>query len=122
MIRLKKLSLFRGSKQLLNQVDLTLYPDHKIGIVGKNGCGKSSVFQMLQKELSPEQGELEFPPKWIISSAKQETPASELTAVDYVLTGHQEYYSLQQQLIKAEQSEDGHAIANVHAKLEAING
>lgn len=122
MIRLKKLSLFQGNKQLLDQVDLTLYPDHKIGIVGKNGCGKSSLFQMLKNELAPEHGELEFPPKWKISSAKQETPASELTAVDYVLSGHQEYYQLTQKLIQAEANGDGHLIADTHAKLEAING
>lgn len=122
MIRFKKLSLFQGSKQLLNQVDLTLYPDHKIGIVGKNGCGKSSLFQMLKSELAPEHGDLEFPPKWRISSAKQETPASELTAVDYVLSGHQEYFQLNQALKDAEAAEDGHKIADIHAKMEAING
>ena len=122
MIRFKKLSLYQGSKQLLDKVDLTLYPDQKIGIVGKNGCGKSSLFQMLKNELSPEMGELEFPPKWKISSAKQETPGSDLKAIDYVLTGHQEYHRLNQQLIDAEAHEDGNAIANIHAKLEAING
>lgn len=122
MIRFKKLSLYQGSKQLLDKVDLTLYPDQKIGIVGKNGCGKSSLFQMLKNELSPEMGELEFPPKWKISSAKQETPGSDLKAIDYVLTGHQEYHRLNQQLIDAEANEDGNAIANIHAKLEAING
>ena len=122
MIRLKKLSLFQGNKQLLDQVDLTLYPDHKIGIVGKNGCGKSSLFQMLKNELAPEHGELEFPPKWRISSAKQETPASELNALDYVLSGHQEYFQLTKQLEQAEASGDGHLIAETHAKLEAING
>lgn len=122
MIRFKKLSLFQGSKQLLNQVDLTLYPNHKIGIVGANGCGKSSLFQLLKNDLSPEHGELEFPPKWTISSAKQETPGSDLNAIDYVLSGHQEYHQLNQQLLQAEQNEDGHAIANIHAKLEAING
>jgi len=121
MIRLKKLSLYQGSKQLLDRVDLTLYPDHKIGIVGKNGCGKSSLFQMLKNELSPEQGELEFPPKWVVSSAKQETPGSALNAVDYVLSGHHEYHQLNQQLSQAEQAEDGNKIAHIHAKLEAIN-
>ncbi|MET1255898.1 ribosomal protection-like ABC-F family protein [Aliikangiella maris] len=122
MIRFKKLSLFQGSKQLLDKIDLTLYPDQKIGIVGKNGCGKSSLFQLLKHELSPENGELEFPPKWVISSAKQETPGVELTAVDYVLQGHSEYSQLIEQLKIAETQEDGHQIAAVHAKLEAING
>ncbi|TQV88396.1 ATP-binding cassette domain-containing protein [Aliikangiella coralliicola] len=122
MIRFKKLSLFQGNKQLLNQIDLTLYPDQKIGIVGKNGCGKSSLFQMVQHELAPEHGELEFPSKWRTSSAKQETPGSDLTAIDYVLSGHQEYAQLHRALTKAEHNEDGHAIASIHAKLEAING
>ncbi|WP_196139150.1 ATP-binding cassette domain-containing protein [Aliikangiella sp. G2MR2-5] len=122
MIRLKQLTLFQGNKQLLDKVDLTLYPDQKIGIVGKNGCGKSSLFQLIKNELSPEQGELEFPPKWRISSAKQETPASDLTAVDYVLSGHTEYHQLTNQLKQAEEKEDGHQIADIHSKLEAING
>lgn len=122
MIRLKQLSLFQGSKQLLYKTDLTLYPDQKIGIVGKNGCGKSSLFQMLKNELSPEFGELEFPPKWRISSAKQETPGSDLNAIDYVLSGHKEYYQLTQDLKEAEQIEDGNRIAAIHSQLEAING
>ena len=122
MIRLKQLSLYQGSKQLLDKTSQTLYPDQKIGIVGKNGCGKSSLFQMVRGELSPESGELELPPKWRIASAKQETPASELSALDYVLSGHQEYHQLTEALKQAESSSDGHAIAHVHAKLEAING
>lgn len=122
MIRLKKLSLYQGNKQLLNQVDLTLYPDHKIGIVGENGCGKSSLFQLLRQELSPEQGELELPSKWRISSAKQETPGSDLSAIDYVLSGHHEYHQLCQSLKEAEQAEKGHEIALIHDKLESING
>jgi ATP-binding cassette, subfamily F, member 3 len=122
MIRFKQLSLFQGSLPLLTDVSQTLYPDQKLGVVGKNGCGKSSLFSMLRNELSPEQGILEFPPKWRISSARQETPASPLTAVEYVLSGHSEYSVIQQALAKAEASEDGIAIANQHAKLDAING
>lgn len=122
MIRFKQLSLFQGSLPLLTDVNQTLYPDQKLGVVGKNGCGKSSLFSMLRNELSPEQGVLEFPPKWRISSARQETPASPLTAIDYVLSGHSEYSAIQKELAIAESKEDGIAIANQHAKLDAING
>ncbi len=122
MIRFKQLSLFQGSLALLNDVNQTLYPDQKLGVVGKNGCGKSSLFSMLRSELSPEQGVLEFPSKWRISSARQETPASPLSAVDYVLSGHTEYALIQKALAKAELAEDGIEIANQHAKLDAING
>jgi len=107
---------------LLEKVNQTLYPDQKLGVVGKNGCGKSSLFSMLRNELHPEQGELEFPPKWRISIAKQETPASPLTAIEYVLSGHSEYDDIQQSLKNAEQKEDGIAIAEQHARLDAIDG
>jgi len=122
MIRFKQLSLYQGSLPLLEKVNQTLYPDQKLGVVGKNGCGKSSLFSMLLNELHPEQGELEFPPKWRISIAKQETPASPLTAIEYVLSGHSEYYDIQKSLEKAEQMEDGIAIAEQHARLDAIGG
>ena len=122
MIRFKQLSLFQGSLPLLTDVNQTLYPDQKLGVVGKNGCGKSSLFSMLRNELSPEQGVLEFPPKWRVSSARQETPASPLTAVDYVLSGHSEYAAIQKALATAESNEDGIEIANQHARLDAING
>ncbi len=122
MIRFKQLSLFQGSLPLLKEVNQTLYPSQKIGVIGKNGCGKSSLFSMLRNELEPEHGELEFPPKWRISSAKQETPASHLSAINYVLTGHQDFHCIQKALKTAEIEEDGIAIANQHAKLDAING
>jgi len=122
MIRFKQLSLFQGSLPLLKDVNQTLYPDQKIGVVGRNGCGKSSLFSMLRNEIAPEQGGLEFPPKWRVSSAKQETPASALSALDYVLSGHSEYQHIQHALAEAESAEDGLAIANQHARLDAING
>lgn len=122
MIRFKQLSLFQGSLPLLRDVSQTLYPDQKIGVVGRNGCGKSSLFSMLRNELAPEQGNLEFPPKWRVSSARQETPASPLSALEYVLSGHTEYQQIQQALAQAESAEDGFAIANQHVRLDAING
>ncbi len=122
MIRFKQLSLFQGSLPLLKDVNQTLYPDQKIGVVGRNGCGKSSLFSMLRNELAHEHGSLEFPPKWRVSSAKQETPASPLSALDYVLSGHSEYQQIQHALADAESAEDGLAIANQHARLDAING
>jgi len=121
MIRLKSLTLFQGSKLLVEKVDLTLYPDQKLGIVGANGCGKSSFFQLLRQELYPESGDLEFPVKWSVSTAKQETPPSDETALDYVLSGHEEYFKLTTELKTAEDAGDGDRIALIHEKLDAIN-
>lgn len=121
MIRFKQVTLFQGSKALLDEVDLTLYPGHKVGIVGQNGCGKSSLFQLLMQHLSPEQGEVEIPAKWRISAAKQETPPSDLSALDYVLSGHKEYSDLTVALEAAQIRDDGTEIGAIHAKLDAIN-
>lgn len=121
MIRFKKITLFQGSKALLDSVDLTLYAGHKVGIVGQNGCGKSSLFQMLTQQLAPEQGEVEIPAKWRISAAKQETPPSDLSALEYVLAGHQEYSDLTAALARAQDRGDGAEIGAIHAKLDAIN-
>jgi ATP-binding cassette subfamily F protein 3 len=122
MIRLKQLTLFQGSKNLLDAVDLTLYADHKVGIVGHNGCGKSSLFQLLMGHLAPEQGELEVPARWQISAARQDTPPSDLNSVDYVLSGHHEYSRLTVELAQAQSDGDGERIGLLHGKLEAING
>src|SRR5438128_698201 len=61
MIRFLNVSLMRGTKPLLEDADLTLNPGDKIGLIGANGAGKSSLFAMLRSELHPDQGAIDFP-------------------------------------------------------------
>ena len=74
MIRFNQVSLMRGVKPLLENVDLTLNPGDKIGLIGPNGAGKSSLFGMLRNELHPDQGNIDFPAKWRMAYVAQETP------------------------------------------------
>ena len=74
MIRFNQVSLMRGVKPLLENVDLTLNPGDKIGLIGANGAGKSSLFAMMRGELHPDQGEIDFPAKWRVAYVAQETP------------------------------------------------
>ncbi|MEG0884206.1 MAG: ATP-binding cassette domain-containing protein, partial [Janthinobacterium sp.] len=74
MIRFLQVSLMRGIKPLLEQVDVTLNPGDKIGLIGANGAGKSSLFAMMRGELHPDQGEIDFPAKWRVAYVAQETP------------------------------------------------
>ena len=95
MIVFNNISLKRGQTELLENATATINPKQKVGLVGKNGCGKSSLFALLKKELTPEGGEVTYPSNWRVSWVNQETPALDIPAIDYVIQGDREYCRLQ---------------------------
>ncbi|CCQ09273.1 Glutathione-regulated potassium-efflux system ATP-binding protein [Pseudoalteromonas luteoviolacea B = ATCC 29581] len=122
MIHLNEIELLRGGKTLLKEASATLFPEHKVGLVGANGCGKSTLFALLKGELHLDSGNYSIPKDWSIASVKQETPALELSAIDYVLQGHPEYYACRIALREAEQRGDGAKQAKIHQQLEHMQG
>ena len=122
MIQISEIELLRGGKALLKDASATLFPEHKVGLVGANGCGKSTLFSLLKSELQLDAGNCSIPKDWSIASVKQETPALEISAIDYVLQGHPDYYALRIALREAEQHNDGDTQAKVHIQLENIKG
>lgn len=118
MIQFSDVSLMRGSKMLLQDANAVIYPGHKAGLIGANGCGKSSLFALIRGELQTESGEFVIPKNWRIVSVAQETPAVKRSALDYVIDGDKEYRQLQSQLEKAEQAHDGEQIGHIHSLLE----
>ena len=121
MIVFSNISLKRGQTELLENSSATINPKKKVGLVGKNGCGKSSLFALLKKELTPEGGEVTYPSNWRVSWVNQETPALDIPAIDYVIQGDREYCRLQQELNEANERNDGHAIARIHGQLETLD-
>ncbi|WP_439291391.1 ABC transporter ATP-binding protein [Lonepinella koalarum] len=121
MIIFSNLSLKRGQNLLLENASATINPKQKVGLVGKNGCGKSSLFALLKKEMSPESGDVNYPTNWAVSWVNQETPALDMSALDYVIEGDRIYCQLQTELTQANQRNDGHAIAHIHAQLDNID-
>ncbi|HHF2556151.1 TPA: ABC transporter ATP-binding protein [Haemophilus influenzae] len=121
MIIFSNLSLKRGQMELLENASATINPKQKVGLVGKNGCGKSSLFALLKKELTPEGGEVNYPSNWRVSWVNQETPALDISAIDYVIQGDREYCHLQQELEQANERNDGNAIARIHGQLEMLD-
>ncbi len=117
MIRLQSLTLIRGVKPLLESADLTLNPGEKIGLIGANGSGKSSLFALLRGELHPDGGDADFPAGWRIAHVAQETPALERAAVDYAIDGDTTLRRLEAELAEAEAAHDGHRIGALHAAL-----
>ena len=121
MIVFNNISLKRGQTELLDNAVATITPKQKVGLVGKNGCGKSSLLALLKKELQPEGGDVTYPSNWAVSWVNQETPALDVSAIDYVIQGDREYCRLQQELAWANEQNDGNAIARIHDRLDAIN-
>ena len=117
MIRLSQVSLRRGPKPLLESADLTVHAGERIGLIGANGSGKSSLFALLRGELHADKGDLELPAHWRIAHVAQETPALERPAVEYVIDGDTQLRDFQQRLSRAEHSNDGSLIAELHTAL-----
>ena len=122
MILLRQMTLARGARILLDGVDLQVHPGWRVGLVGANGCGKSSLFALLRGELHPEAGDCEVPPRWRIAAVEQETPALATPAIDFVLDGDTELREIERELEDAERRHDGAALADLHARLESIEG
>jgi ATP-binding cassette subfamily F protein 3 len=117
LIRFSNLTLARGPKVLLEGTDATLNPGDRIGLIGANGSGKSSLFALLRGELHAEKGDAEFPPQWRIAHVAQETPAIDRSAVEYAMDGDVVLGALEKQLEKAESDNDGHLIGELHTRL-----
>ncbi|ATM99215.1 ABC transporter ATP-binding protein [Proteus vulgaris] len=121
MIVFSSLQIRRGVRVLLDNASATINPGQKIGLVGKNGCGKTTLLSLLKGELQAEAGNVTYPSTWSMAWVNQETPALDVPAIDYVIDGDREYRQLEQRLQKANDINDGHAIALIHGQLDAIN-
>jgi ATP-binding cassette subfamily F protein 3 len=128
VIRLTNLTLSRGARRLLAGASLTVHAGHKVGVVGPNGCGKSSLFGLLRGELLPDAGSVELPASWTIAHVAQETPSVATPAIDFVQDGDRELRVVERALAAAEAAHDadphagGAALAEWHARFEAIGG
>lgn len=124
MITLKNATLRRGAKVLLDQADLTVHAGMRIGVVGANGCGKSSLFAVLRDELHVDRGDAEIPRAWTIAWVAQDTPATDRLAIDYVLDGDTELRRIETDLATIEQAAtlDGERLALLHERYAAIGG
>ncbi|WP_298443683.1 ATP-binding cassette domain-containing protein [uncultured Ferrimonas sp.] len=122
MITLDKVQLIRGGKRLLENASLTVFPGHKVALVGANGAGKSSLFALLMGEYGVDAGNCQVPKDWRMAAVAQETPALDRSAVDYVMDGDQRYRELERELHDAQEDGDGKRIGNAHDAFERYHG
>ena len=118
MIQIKNLTLRRGVKVVLKDASLTLNPGEKVGLVGRNGAGKSSLFSLVTNRLQADAGDLELPPTWRIGEVAQNMPETSQGATDFVLEGDLPLMEARAALATAEANEDGNAMAEAYVLLE----
>lgn len=121
MIVFSSIQIRRGINLLLDNATATINPGQKVGLVGKNGCGKSTLFALIKGEMSADAGSFSFPQNWQLAWVNQETPALDVPAIEYVIDGDREYRQLEQELALATEQDDGNKIALVHGQLDTID-
>ena len=121
MIVLKNVTLLRGVKPVLDGASATIHPGEKVGLIGRNGAGKSSLFSLLAGRLHPDAGDVDIPPSWLqpggMAEVAQNMPETDESATEFVLQGDTRLMKARSDLAAAEAAGDGHAMAEAHAAL-----
>ena len=122
MISLRNFALRRGERLLLSDVDLTMHAGYRVGVVGRNGTGKSSLFAAIRNEIEADKGDIDLPGKVRIASVAQETPSLPDPAIEFVLSGDVDVAAALKAESDALAAEDWEAVAMAHHRLEEVNG
>ncbi|MDO9029106.1 MAG: ATP-binding cassette domain-containing protein [Hydrogenophaga sp.] len=117
MITLKNLVLRRGTKVLLDGASATINPGEKVGLVGRNGAGKSSLFGLLNKTLHEDKGDFYVPAQWRMAQVAQNMPETDMPATQFVIEGDVTLLAAQQEVTASEESNDGERMAHAYMAL-----
>ena len=117
MISVKNVTLRRGVKVVLDQASANFAPGEKIGLVGRNGAGKSSFFGLLNGTLHEDSGEFSIPSQWRMAQVAQDMPETDQSATDFVIEGEIALLAAQQEVTAAEESDDGMRMAHAYMAL-----
>ncbi len=117
MITLRNVVLRRGTKVLLDGASATINPGEKVGLVGRNGAGKSSLFRLLDGTLHEDKGDFNVPAQWRVAQVAQDMPETDLPATQFVIEGDVTLLAAQQEVAAAEATDDGERMAHAYMAL-----
>ncbi|WP_025313114.1 ABC-F family ATP-binding cassette domain-containing protein [Roseicyclus elongatus] len=117
MLRISDISYSVAGRPLLEGASATIPAGHKVGIVGRNGTGKTTLFRLIRGELTLDSGRIEVPARARIGGVAQEVPSSETSLIDTVLEADVERAAL---MAEAETA-DGHRMADIQTRLADID-
>jgi len=122
MLKFSNLALRRGPTLLFEGVSFAVHSGQKIGLTGANGTGKSSLFSLILKQISADQGDFRMPDDWVIAHVAQQTHLTQQAAINFVIDGDLELRKVQAKLADAEKKDEANQIAACHNRLEEIDG
>ncbi|PJG42412.1 ABC transporter ATP-binding protein [Acinetobacter tandoii] len=121
MIQLDQLSIRRGGRVLFQKASMQLHPGWKIGLTGVNGAGKSTLFAAFLGELGADEGSLTRPAVWTVAHMAQEIKALDMKAIDFVLSGDEEYWEILHKLDHPENLSNDE-LAHLYGRFDEIHG
>jgi ATP-binding cassette subfamily F protein 3 len=122
MLTFSGLSLRRGTRLLISDASFTIYRGEKAGIVGANGCGKSSLLALILGELQPDAGSFDMPSQLVVAHVAQEMEATQRAAVEFVMDGDTELRATEAAMAAAEAKDAGAVLGELHARYAALGG
>jgi ATP-binding cassette subfamily F protein 3 len=122
MLALSNIALRRGRQVLIENASFQAHAGQRVGVIGPNGCGKSSLFAMFLGELEPDDGELVLDPRYEIAHVAQENPHGSRSAVDHVIDGDRELRQVQAAIAEGEAAADAPDLHRLYERMEAIDG
>ncbi len=129
MLALQNLTLRRNVKTLLENVSVVIHANQRVGVIGKNGVGKSTLFAAIRRELTPDGGSIDLPRSLVVANVSQDTPALPQPAIEYALDGDEELRSLEAKLKAVEERLEMHPtdadieqLTKLHDRMAMIDG
>ena len=122
MLQALDVTFKRSGRTLFEHLEFTIHPGQKVGVVGKNGVGKSTLFALILRELQPEVGDIIVPGSWQVRHMAQEVAPSDRSALDYVLDGNQELRRVEDALANTDPDDAPEQAALLHAKFADLDG
>ncbi|HIW06142.1 MAG TPA: ATP-binding cassette domain-containing protein [Candidatus Ignatzschineria merdigallinarum] len=122
MIEFQGLTVRMNANVLIDGFSFSVAPKMRIGLVGKNGTGKTTLFNTILGRLEPDKGDIQIPKSAVMAEVAQEITNTELTAFEYILSGDEELVKLREDELAALEAGDGMKISDIHTRLEQIDG
>jgi len=122
MLSVNQISLQRGDKSLFEKASMVVHAGQRVAMIGVNGCGKSTLFQLLLGDIQADAGEIEIPSHIRMAHMAQEVVAIERQAREYIIDGHSQLRQLQADLLQAENDDNHGKMAAIHAEIDAVDG
>lgn len=115
MLRIDKLTYRVGPRVLFDQAEATVNAGHRVGLVGRNGTGKTTLLRMITRTIEPHEGRIDLPARWRVGITSQEAPGGSQSLIETVLAADRELAMLR---AEAEIATDPHRIGEIHMRLQ----